>query len=85
MTNISGKFVTPGSYSHKNATQEIDPASRQPLGNIKPNDPVDLDDPMPQIPECPGCGNGFLEWLKHYFGALWWVWLIVVVLISGRE
>lgn len=76
--NASGKFVAPVRYysNEKNATSAPESMPKPPASLYN----VDV-----VIPECPTCKPTLMELVRHYFGSLWWLWLIVVILIISKE
>ena len=70
-TNISGKFVSPTQTSHHVASMT---AGGETATELKVQVTGD-------IPACPEYSSTVMENIRHYFGSLWWLWIVAIVAV----
>lgn len=79
MTNRSGKFMT---VSHAADTANTDDTFKDPTRKI-----------IPLIPEVPSANvndtkvadKDYMVMVRRYFGQLWWLWLVVILLWLNKK
>jgi len=78
ITNTSGKFIMQPQASHYAAEEPVDNSSSTAKKVLPKADIVD-------IPPCPAYKPSPMEMVRHYFGSLWWLWLVVLVFYLSKE
>lgn len=70
-TNVSGKFVSPSQTSHYVEGMTAGNEAATELNVQLTGD----------IPAYPDYSPTIMENIRHYFGSLWWLWIVAIVAV----